>query len=205
MILIDTYQWHPSMTHINELCHTCEWVALHVHGSRHFFFCVCKIESLLQSRLQLLSEKINYTTCKNKSYNVTRVHVGVATYCNTLQHTATCCNILQHTAMHCNALHHTATHCNILQHTATHCNTLQCTAPHCNTLRDCCSHNLTHIYVTWLSNCNTHCNTQCRYVGCYISRYLYVGISIHISIYLYTYLHCMLQCVLQFESYVTCV
>jgi len=32
---------------------------------------------------------------------------GVATHCNTLQHTATHCNTLQHTAIHCNTLLHT--------------------------------------------------------------------------------------------------
>jgi len=61
-----------------------------------------------------------------------RRHLGWATHCNTLQHTATHCNALQHATTHCNTL---ASHCNTLQHTATHCNTLQHTATHCNTLK----------------------------------------------------------------------
>jgi len=62
---------------------------------------------------------------------------GIATRCNTQQHTATHVDTQQHIATHCNALPRTAIYCNTLfihtcntlQHTVTHCNTL------CNTLR----------------------------------------------------------------------
>jgi len=79
--------------------------------------------------------------------------VGIATHCNTLQHTAAHCITLQHTAAHCSTLQHTAAHCRTLQHTAAQFNTPPHTATHCNTLTrlsvaGCCSQLATQLTIT---------------------------------------------------------
>ena len=103
----------------------------------------------------------------------------IATYCNTLPHTATHCIILAPSlvqgamanipiihikvrvalsatclATHCNVLQRTATHCNVLQHTVTHLVTrlATCLAPHCTAQQH------TAKYCNTLQHTATHCN-----------------------------------------------
>jgi len=100
------------------------------------------------------------------AWEMTDLHIGPATHCNTLQHTATHRNTLHHTATHCNTpsavnigleiqiLQHTATHYSALKHTAIQCSTQQHAAIQCNTLQ----YTATHCHA--LQHTATHSNTQ---------------------------------------------
>ena len=143
-----SHMWMRHVTHVNETCHTHEWV-LHQTDSTIVELNSLSTEFVLQCLLQCVQyAAMCCTVC-----------------CSLLQCIAVCCSILQwvccsawallsqkrprtihiatHTTTHTATkwgnriqwafqytLQHTATHCNTLQHAATHCNT------HCNKVRE---------------------------------------------------------------------
>jgi len=117
---------------------------------------------------------------------------GIATRCNTLQHTATHTRVLRkytrktyNTATHCNTLRHTATHCNTLQHTATHCKRLhhahrprKCHPQTCNTGSEhTCAESLAAAII--LQHTATRCNTH-THLESAIPRHARLGVSTYL-------------------------
>ena len=137
------------------MCHIlrCSWcfcVYIYTEFSR------CHTDCLMRQRYSIWNRSVGQVCCSMFSLcNTLQQHT--ATHCNnTLQHiatqtgspgeaiavVATYCNTLQHTATRCNRIRHTAfmristvAAIAMLQHTTTHRNTLECTATHCNTLQ----------------------------------------------------------------------
>ena len=177
MLWLSTINTSGDVLHMNESCHTCEWViSLHHTATHTATLCnsACAMGGCTRT-LALDCCALQYTATLTATHRITLQHSlhHTATRCNTLQHS------LQHTATHCNTLQHTATliasHCNILQHTATHCNT------QCNTLQQCwcygwlCSHSDSRLLRT-ATHCitlhhtatltATHCNSADAMGGC---------------------------------------
>jgi len=181
--------WMSHVTHMNESCHTYEWVMSHIWMSL-----VTHMNESCHTYEWVMSH-IWMSTVSATHVNVFATHYA---HCNTLQLTATHCNTLQHAATHCSTLQHTAKHCNTLQHTAIHVNVF---ATHTNVFL-CFWHvrisHSTHMNdgtcgpQTWMAHvCHTlHIHT---YMCIYIYTYMFVCIlttheHIYINMYIYIYI-----------------
>ena len=107
MLWLSTINTSGDVLHMNESCHTCEWViSLHHTATHTATLCnsACAMGGCTRT-LALDCCALQYTATLTATHRITLQH--------SLHHTATRCNTLQH------SLQHTATHCNTLQHTAT--------------------------------------------------------------------------------------
>ena len=161
--------WMSHVTHMNESCHTYEWVISHIYFTAHprttapvrgfvwhdIFTCgswLMYMEDMTHSYkwhsvFKFETPSFIYVTWLIYMCDMTHSYVWHdSLICMTwlinmcdMAH-STYCNTLQQTATHCNTLQNAATHCSTLQHTAAHCNTLQHAARHCNTLQHAATH-----------------------------------------------------------------
>ena len=152
--------WMSHVTHMNESCHTYEWVMSHIWMSHttHMNASTSHTYEWVMFHIWM-----SHVTHMNESCHTwMRQHV---THMNKSCHTHEW-NIPDITATN---KKHTATPCNTLQHTATHCNTHECV----NISRIWMSHathtdtasNHTYEWVTphtWMRHNITHMNESCH-------------------------------------------